>query len=85
MTKEYGLEDITAELIASVCYVCKRLERLHERTDSFAPLAKLLIDSAVAERQTDGKELEIEDVYVATQHIANLIDELESLLDSSIH
>ena len=85
MVKDLILDEVRSELIVSLSYVCKRLERLYFRSESFAPLAKLLLESAIAERQVDHKEVEVEDIYVATQQVANLMDELESLLDSSIH
>ena len=85
MAKDLILDEIKSELVASLSYICKRLERLYLRNENFAPLAKLLIESAITDRQVDGRDIEVEDIFLATQQVSMLIDELEALLNSSIH
>ena len=78
-------EEVKRALIDGIAYICIRLERVYDRRENFSPIAKMLMDLALAEKNTTKKELVVEDLFVATDHVITLIDDLELFLDSKIH
>jgi len=85
MEKDGTLDEVKKALVESVYNICVRLENIYYRRENFSPIAKMLMDIALADIQNNEKELDVEDLFIATKRVTEWIEEVELFFNSKIH
>ena len=85
MEKDGTLDEVKKALVDSVYNICIRLENIYGRRENFSPIAKMLMDIALADIQNNEKELDVEDLFIATKRVTEWIEEVELFFNSKIH